>query len=497
MEFSYLHFVLSASENSTEEKVTISKAEYEDLKFQLAQLKRMIFGTKSEKFVPVDDAQISLFETPATEPEEKTEEITYSRKIGSSQNNKPVRTELPAHLPRLKQVIEPDPIPEGAQKIGEEITEQLEYKPAKIYVHQIVRPKYVVKDKGIYCADMPTQPIPRSNAGPGLLAHLIVSKFVDHLPFYRQSKMFAREGITLAESTIGGWFAKSCELLDPLYEKMKGELLQSGYIQADETPIKVLDPSKKKATNRGYHWVYHDPVKKLVVFDYRKGRSREGPNEFLGHFTGILQTDGYKVYDDLKIKHRIIHAGCMAHVRRKFFEAKDSDPKRCEYVLEKIKELYAVEKTITEKNLMDHKQVMDERQVSVDTLSQLKEWLDDEIVKVRPKSPVGKAIAYTLSQWPKLLVYTGHPQMKIDNNLIENTIRPVALGRKNYLFAGSHDGAKRAAMIYSFLGTCKLNNVNPWQWLNHVLSVIPDHKASQLHELFPQNCVFKENLEEL
>ena len=492
--------VNQVAEQGTEERVSITKKEYdhlkevaqryEDIKHQLAELKRLIFGSRSEKYVGSDDSQLALFEQQAGQPVEQREEISYSRRKGVDKAQ-PVRTELPAHLPRLTEVIEPHPIPQGAQKIGEEISESLEYKPASIYVRQVIRPKYAIKDQGIICAVMPTMPIPRSNAGASLLAHLIVSKFVDHLPFYRQSRMFNRQGVHLAESTISGWFAKSCELLEPLYHTLKRELLSSGYIQADETPIRVLDPKKNKTTHRGYHWVYHDPVNHLVVFDYQKSRYRAGPENFLGNFHGIIQTDGYKVYDELKIKDQIIHAGCMAHMRRYFFEAKDSDPDRANHVLELIKVLYMMEQFSMEKNHNDEEKLF-QRNSALKVLNRIKDYIDQEIIKVRPKSPIGIAMAYALRQWPKILVYTDHPQMLIDNNLIENTIRPVALGRKNYLFAGSHDGARRAAIIYSFLGTCKLNDVNPFEWLTHVLSVIPDCKTSQLKTLLPQYCKIEE-----
>jgi transposase len=264
-------YVNQQAEHSRQETVTLLKDEYdsllqtatefkqltsqyEDLKHQLAELKRLIVGSRSEKHLASVDAQLALFEQQAAEPSVEVQAISYNRRK-SVDKKQPVRTELPAHLPRLVEVIEPDPFPEGASKIGEEISESLEYKPASVYVRQVIRPKYAVKDQGVVCAAMPTMPIPKSNAGASLLAHLIVSKFVDHLPFYRKSKMFQRQGISLAESTISGWFAKSCDLLEPLYEQMKKQLLTSGYIQADETPIKVLDPAKKKATHRGYHWV--------------------------------------------------------------------------------------------------------------------------------------------------------------------------------------------------------------------------------------------------
>lgn len=206
---------------------------------------------------------------------------------------------------------------------------------------------------------------------------------------------------------------------------------------------------------------------------------------------GIIQTDGYAVYDELKFKDQIIHGGCMAHIRRKFFEAKDSDPDRADHVLELIKVLYMMEQCSVDKNHNDGEKRF-QRNSALGVLHRIKDYIGQEIIKVRPKSPIGIAMAYALRQWPKLMVYADHPQMLIDNNLIEYTIRPVALGRKNYLFAGSHDGATRAAMIYSFLGNCKLNDVNPFEWLTHVLRVIPDYKTTQLKTLLPQYCKIEE-----
>jgi len=215
-------------QDGTEKTVTISQSEYEkllqvasqyeDIKHQLAELKWLIFGSRSEKYIASNDSQLTLFEGQVAEPPTQTEDISYTR-LKKGDKAQPIRTELPGHLPRLQEVIEPDPIPEGAQQIGQEISESLEYTPSKVYVRQVIRPKYVIKDQGILCAPMPTMPIPRSNAGASLLAHLIVSKYVDHLPFYRQSKIFQREGITLAESTISGWFTKSCQLLSPCMKR--------------------------------------------------------------------------------------------------------------------------------------------------------------------------------------------------------------------------------------------------------------------------------------
>lgn len=461
---------------------------YDLLAWELREIKRLIFGSKSEKHTFIPPGQGSLFEIPADQKPLVKEEITYERTRATDvEKQKPVRTPLPAHLPRVEEIIEPDPIPANAKYIGDEVSESLEYEPPKVYVRRIVRRKYGLQNDGVLLAPMPTMPIPYSNAGASMLAHLIVSKFVDHLPFYRIAKMFARSDVSLAESTISGWFSKTCDLLEPLYNIMKKELLAQNYLMADETPIKVLDQLKKRTTHRGYHWVYYAPEPRLVVFDYRQGRGGEGPGNFLQDYSGILQTDGYGVYDSFtKGKPHIIHAGCLAHVRRKFFEAKDQDPERAENALRLISALYMMEAFSREKNHTPE-QVRLQRQSAIKVFKEWKQWLDDEIVKVLPQSLIGKAMAYALNQWSKLLVYIEHPQMQIDNNLIENSIRPVAIGRKNYLFAGSHDAAQKAAMIYSFMGTCKLSNVEPFAWLKTVLSVINDTKQSELHKLFPGN----------
>lgn len=273
------------------ETITITKAEYEGLKseitllkYQLAELKRLIFGAKSERFLAPIPWQLNLFELPEELPAEKhQEEITYTRTVPEKEKRHPLRAELPAHHPRRVEVIEPENIAEGSKKIGEAITEILEYEPANIYVRQIVRPKYIVESTDestrIVIADLPSLPIAKGNAGPSMIAHILVNKFVDHLPFYRQSQIFKRQGLYIPESTIGGWFSAGCNLLDFVYQTRKTMVLTADYLMADETPIAVLTSDKLGATHKGYYWVYYDPVNRLVLFDYRKTRGREGPEE--------------------------------------------------------------------------------------------------------------------------------------------------------------------------------------------------------------------------
>lgn len=464
------------------------EAEILYLKQELAQLKRMIFGSKSERHLGGDPSQLSLglgVEAVAP-PEKETEQITYSRSKPDNKKGTAIRLALPAHLHRVEHIIEPEEDITGARKMGEVVTEILEYTPGKFYVEKYVRPKYVLpKEEKIVIGALPSFPIPRGNAGAGLLAHLLISKFVDHLPFYRQVQQFKRQNIDIAESTISGWFAASCRLLEPLYERLVSRVQQSSYLMADETPIPVQTKDKPGSTHKGFHWVYKAPVDKLVCFDYRKGRGRDGPEEFLESFRGMLQTDGYVAYDIYEKKDGITLFGCMAHARRKFEKAKDNDMTRAEYVLERMQQLYLIEREAREKGLSPEQRKDLREEQALPVLRELEKWMKEQLPDVLPKSSIGQAIAYTLGLWARLTRYTKHGQVEIDNNLVENSIRPVALGRKNYMFAGSHEAAQQAAMIYSFLGTCKINNVEPYGWLKNTLQRLPDQSIQKLDELLP------------
>ncbi len=254
---------------------------------------------------------------------------------------------------------------------------------------------------------------------------------------------------------------------------------------ADETPIPVQTNDKPGSTHKGYHWVYFAPLEKLVCFDYRKSRGRDGPEKFLESFRGMLQTDGYNAYDIYEKKDGIILHGCMAHARRKFENSKDNDPKRAEYVLDRMRKLYMTEREARENNLSFEQRKELRLEQSLPVLQELETWMKEQLPDVLPKSSIGQAITYTLGLWKRLTRYIENGQVEIDNNLIENSIRPVAIGRKNYLFAGSHEAAQQAAMIYSFLGTCKINNIEPFSWLKDVLQKIQDHSIQKLDELLP------------
>lgn len=459
------------------------------LRHELAQLKRMIFGSKSERFTGQSDGQLTLGldmeEVTPQAPE--TEQINYTRKKAKTNKSVPVRLALPSHLHRQEIVIEPQGDLTGAKRIGAAETEILEYTSGKFYVVKYTRPKYVTEDKKIIIGELPSLPIPKGNAGPGLLSHLMVSKFVDHLPFYRQVQQFKRQDIDIAESTISGWYSAICRLLEPLYNTLVKQVQESDYINADETPIPVQTKDKPGTTHKGYHWVYFSPPKKLVCFDYRKSRGREGPDEFLKTFRGALQTDGYAAYTIYGNKKDIALLACMAHSRRKFDQSKDNDPKRAGYMLERFQELYRVERLAKEDALTSQERKELRERESLPILNEMEQWMKNQLVEVLPKSAIGKAITYTLGLWPRLIRYIENGDWEIDNNLVENSIRPVALGRKNYMFAGSHEAAQQAAMMYSFLGTCKINNVEPIAWLKEVLKRIPDHSIQRLEELLPGN----------
>jgi transposase len=468
------------------------EARYEAVMDKLEKLERMIFGAKRERYEGPIAEQGTLFDLPAEPVKPEVQEITVKR-TKKPEAKQPIRAELAPHLPRVEEVIEPDHIPEGAKKIGEAITEVLEYKPATIYVHKTIRPKYAVptvssngeESAPIIIAELPALPLPKSNAGAGLLAQLIVSKYVDHLPFYRQKKIFERQNVQIAESTIGNWYLNTCELLKPLSDALLKQLLQSGYLMADETPIPVLTKDKPGATHKGYMWVYYDPLGKQALFRYHKSRGREAPNELLANYEGYLQTDGYAAYDNLSNQAKIIQLACMAHARRKFEQSLDNDRKRADYAMQHFQDLYAIERRCREEYLT-FEQIRELRQQeAVPILEELEQWLKEQLTQVMPQSAIGKAIAYTLRLWPRLVRYTTAGHLQIDNNLIENAIRPVALGRKNYLFAGSHEAAERAALIYSLLATCKINNIEPWQWLKDTLNKIPTQPINRIHELLP------------
>ena len=461
-----------------------------NLQFQLEQFRRAFFGHKSERFVPESPDQLQLDfdmgeEVPVV-PEK--EEITYSRLKKEKQTAQPnVRLALPAHLPRVTETIEPENLPEGSKKIGEEITEILEITPAKVYVRRIVRPKYALpQEGGVTIGYLPSLPLPRSNAGASLISYLIVNKYVNHLPFYRQVQMLKRDGVPLAESTISGWFSATADLLEPLYDRIWKHIRESDHIFADETTIPVLNVDKPGGTVKGYHWLFKSLDPGLVFFYYNKGsRAYRILHEVLPGFQGAVQCDGYGAYDQLDNIKGIITIGCWAHARRKFEQALENDPEQARYALLEIQKLYAIERKATEGNFTPEQTKELRRIESYPIIKEFETWLLDTARTVLPKSSIGKAINYTYGIYRKLIRYTLDGRYRIDNNLAENSVRPLALGRKNYLFCGNHEAAKRTAIMYSLLGSCKVNDVNPQEWLTDILNRIQDQNIQKLDELLP------------
>jgi len=474
-----------------------SQLDIMQLRQELDQLKKMIFGARQERFVAngADPAQLAMgleSEVVATTSLVKAKKIEYTRLQGVLPNpatSHQGRMKLPEHLER-KEILVDVKHPEGSRHIGQEITEELEYQPGKLYVNRFVRPKYVSPDnQTILIAPMPERPLPKAIAGPGLLAQIVIDKYVDHLPLHRQQQRFSREKISIPYSTITDWVSNTCKLITPLYDALAKEVLASDYLHVDETPIKVLDKNKKGETHRGYFWVYHNSLQDLVLFDYQPGRGREGPSEMLKDFKGHLQTDGYAAYNIFDHQKDVTLLHCMAHARRKFVEAQLNDAARAEYALSQFQLVYAIERRAAEQQL-SHEQVLQLRQrESVPILEALGKWMQQTYIEVLPKSTIGKALAYSIERWKQLMIYTTDGKLNIDNNLVENAIRPVAVGRKNYLFAGSHEAAQRSAMLYSLMGICRLHDINPFSWLKNVLEIIPSYPINRIHELLPHNQI--------
>ena len=480
----------------TQTRYDESQIRIESLERQLSQLQKLIFGSRHERFLPTDQnpSQLSLGITAepvaacSVSDAQKISYVKTSVAVESKPLVHPGRMKLPEQLRREEILIEPVTDTTGCKKIGEDITEILEYEPGELFVKKYIRPKYALpQNTGVLVGELPVRPLEKAMAGEGLLAQIIIDKYVDHLPLHRQMQRFDRSGVKLAYSTMTDWVSNTCQLISPLFEALKAEVLKAGYLHADETPIKVMSKEKKGETHRGFYWVYQDSKSKLVFFDYQEGRGREGPVEILANFKGYLQSDGFTVYERFDRRKDVTLMHCMAHARRKFVDALNNDEARAAYALQEIQKLYAIERSCKEAQL-DAGQVKELRQQqSVPILTALGEWMKLQYAEVLHKSAIGEALAYSIKRWERLMIYTEDGNLRIDNNSVENSIRPVALGRKNYLFAGSHEAAKRSGMLYSLLGTCKMHNVEPTTWLKEVLRIIPTHPINKIKDLLPHN----------
>ncbi len=492
------------------------------LKFVKAErdaLLNLVHGAKNERFVPNDGAgpeENSLFSdddepssevepSPEVEPSSDTDKARPEASKRKAVSQKPKRTRrrlqagFPPHLERDMAVLEPEEDVSGMKRIGFVDKETLHVVHLKVIVKVLRRYKYARsettdgngersdEDDGpspIVIAPSPPRLSEKCMAEPSLLAHVTAAKYLDHLPLYRQRKQFLRQQLPISSSTLGDWIGLVAFHLGALYDALKKEALQSGYLCVDETTIAVQDRSKVGAHHRGYFWVHRAPELGLVWMEYRKGRDQQGLIHSLQTFGGHIQCDGLAAYNALGRNPNIVLHGCWAHARRYFVRAQQSYSERAEHVLTRIQQLYMIERRLREASCTPEERYQARQKEAVPILKDLKAWLQAHFGT--PRSVWGKAVGYTLNQWDKLFRYTRFGRVEIDNNLVENSIRPLALGRKNYMHAGSHDAAQRAAVIYSLLATCNLQGIaDPQDWLEDVLTRMPAHTAD-IRELLPQ-----------
>ena len=407
-----------------------------------------------------------------------------------------VRRPLPEHLPVERVVIEPAAVqrqPDAWKKIGEEVTEELDWKPGQFLRRLYIRPKYVRRtataaapdESPVVIAPLPSRLIEKGLPGAGLLAHVLLSKYEHHLPLYRQEKIYwEQHGMPLARQTLASWIEHGAWWLQPVYDAMKRSLLSGDYLQVDETPIRYLDPDCPGKAQLGYLWTYSRPGAE-VIFEWNTSRGRDGPARFLKDFRGRLQTDGYGVYTSLaKERADLELIGCWAHARRKFFDALDED-RRAAWVLRQIGHLYSVEKRLRTARAGPCLREALRSSEAQPVLARIEKGLRRLHERVLPKSLFGTAIAYTLERWTELSRYVGYGRVEIDNNLVENAIRPTAVGKKNFLFIGHPDAGWRSAVIYSVLGSCRRYGIDPHEYLRDVLSRLPAMKNTEIETVTP------------
>ena len=473
------------------------------LQEQIKSLQSRLFGRKSEK-TSKDDKQMYLFDMPEPDlPILEELEVTITGHTRRKRGRKP----LPPDLPRIDVVHElgEDERQCGCgclkDKIGQEVSEQLDYIPAKVRVIRNIRYKYACKncegvdDDGptVSIARMPDQIIPKSIATPGLLAHILTAKFADALPFYRQEKQFVRIGIELCRSTMCNWGMKVATACELIISMMTDDILTNAMIGIDETPLQVLKGPRK---SKSYMWVFRGgpPDRPIILFQYHPTRSGNVASLFLKNYRGVVQTDGYVGYDFLDAQNGILHVGCWVHARRKFKDVtkavgnKNGTSGNAGTALKYISKLYKIENEARKKGL-SAEQLYEQRQsLAVPILNEFKKWLDARVERVPPKSLLGKAINYTLGQWHRLKRYTENGIIRPDNNFVENAIRPFVVGRKNWLFSVTPQGANASAAIYSLIETAKASGLDPYWYLKYLFEHLPEAmSADDFQALLPYN----------